>query len=165
LKGAILSEKNTKKAKTSDPMDLGLLQQLMKLMEANDLNTVDLRDGSRRVVLKRGAVAASPGGYVPAPSPGAPAAGSAGTPPVNEEAGLIAIKSPMVGTFYSKPNPESKPYVSIGSAVDEETDVCLIEAMKTFNTIKAECRGTIVKLLINDGQSVDVGKPLFMVKP
>ena len=163
-----MSEKGAKKIKTADPMDIALLQQLVKLMEANDLNTVDLRDGSRRVVLKRGPMMA-PTAYMTALPSGAPvaapAAGSAPLLPPNEDAGLIAIKSPMVGTYYSKANPESKPYVSVGSTVDEETDVCLIEAMKTFNTIKAECRGTIVKLLISDGQAVDVGKPLFMVKP
>jgi acetyl-CoA carboxylase biotin carboxyl carrier protein len=153
------------------PMDVSLLQQLVKLMAANDLNTVDLRDGTRRVVLKRGAVAAAPGfapmAYAPqpqaAPAPHSPAA----APPavVDENAGLVPIKSPMVGTFYSKPNPESKSFVIVGSQVDDESDVCIIEAMKTFNTIKAECRGVIAKILVTDGQAVDVGKPLFLVKP
>ena len=147
-------------------MDVGLLQQLVKLMAANDLNTVDLRDGAKRVILKRGAVVPAPiPGYAPAPqaypgfhSPAAPTTG-------RDEAALIPIKSPMVGTFYTKPNPEAKPFVTVGSTVDEESDVCIIEAMKTFNTIKAECHGTIAKVLVTDGQAVDVGKPLFLVKP
>lgn len=152
------------------PMDVSLLQQLVKLMAANDLNTIDLRDGTKRVVLKRGAAVAP--GFAPmayAPHPQSPPAHHppAATPPavVDEEAGLVPIKSPMVGTYYSKPNPESKSFVTVGSQVDDESDVCIIEAMKTFNTIKAECRGTIAKILVTDGQAVDVGKPLFLVKP
>jgi acetyl-CoA carboxylase biotin carboxyl carrier protein len=150
-------------------MDVGLLQQIVKLMAANDLNTVDLRDGQQRVVLKRGAVVATgmqQMGYAPPPQPqAAPPSPAAPPAPVSEDAGLVPIKSPMVGTFYSKPNPESKAFVTVGSQVDDETDVCIIEAMKTFNTIKAECRGTIARVLVTDGSAVDVGKPLFLVKP
>ncbi len=71
----------------------------------------------------------------------------------------------MVGTFYSSPSPEAKPFVSVGVTVDEETDVCVIEAMKVFNNIKAETRGTIVKILVTNGQTVEFGQPLFVVKP
>jgi acetyl-CoA carboxylase biotin carboxyl carrier protein len=82
-----------------------------------------------------------------------------------EEAGLTPIKSPMVGTFYSAASPDAKPFVSVGSAVDEETDVCVIEAMKVFNNIKAECRGTIAKVLVGNGQTVEFGQTLFLVRP
>ena len=85
--------------------------------------------------------------------------------PADADAGLTAIKSPMVGTFYASPNPESKAFVSVGSTVDEETDVCIIEAMKVFNNIKAECRGTIAKIMVNNGQTVEYGQVLFLVKP
>jgi acetyl-CoA carboxylase biotin carboxyl carrier protein len=71
----------------------------------------------------------------------------------------------MVGTFYSAPSPDAKPFISVGSTVDEETDVCVIEAMKVFNNIKAECRGTIAKILVTNGQTVEFGQPLFLVKP
>ena len=71
----------------------------------------------------------------------------------------------MVGTFYAKATPESKPFVTVGSQVDEETDVCVIEAMKVFNNIKAECRGSIAKILVTDGQTVEFGTVLFLVKP
>jgi acetyl-CoA carboxylase biotin carboxyl carrier protein len=159
------------------PMDVGLLEQLVKLMAANDLNTVDLRDGEKRVVLKRGQAVAAPGAYLPypamtqaAPAPAAPS-GGAGTPAAappsagGEEAGLTPIKSEMVGTFYSKPSPDAKPFVGVGSDVDEDTVVCVIEAMKHFNPVKADVRGTIAKVLVTDGQTVDVGKPLFLVRP
>ena len=71
----------------------------------------------------------------------------------------------MVGTFYAAASPDAKPFVSVGAQVDEETDVCVIEAMKVFNNIKAECRGTIAKILVTNGQTVEFGQPLFLVKP
>lgn len=168
-------EKAVKRAKTSgSPMDVDLLEQIVKLMSANDLNTVDVRDGDKRVVLKRGqAVVAGPVGYAPqyaqpqAPTAAPVAAPSAPTPtaaPVDENAGLTPIKSPMVGTFYTASSPDAKPFVQVGSSVDEETDVCIIEAMKVFNNIKAEMRGTIAKILVTNGQTVEFGQTLFLVK-
>jgi acetyl-CoA carboxylase biotin carboxyl carrier protein len=85
--------------------------------------------------------------------------------PVDEDAGLAAIKSPMVGTYYSSPSPDAKPFVQVGSVVDEETDVCVIEAMKVFNNIKAEVRGTITKILVTNGQTVEFGTVIFLVRP
>ena len=152
-------------------MDLGLLEQMTRLMKENDLNTVDVRDGDKRVILKRGApiIAGTSAAFVPqyaqAPAQaGAPGAeGGAGSPP--EDANLVPIKSPMVGTFYSSPSPEAKAFVSVGSTVDEESDVCIIEAMKVFNNIKAETRGTITKVLVENGATVEFGQVLFLVKP
>ena len=162
-------------------MDVSLLERMVKLMAANDLNTVDVRDGDKRVILKRGAAAfvapnASPGGYafpqfsapMPPQSPGlasGAASSGASATAANEDAGLVAIKSPMVGTFYAAPSPDAKPFVSVGSAVDEDTDVCVIEAMKVFNNIKAETSGTITKILVSNGQTVEFGQTLFLVKP
>ncbi len=149
------------------PMDVGLLQQIVELMAAHDLNTVDLRDGENRVVLKRGAVfsqqAPAPV-YSNAPQP-ATAASVSAPAPVNEDENLIPIKSPMVGTFYAAATPEAKAFVSVGSNVNEDTDVCIIEAMKVFNNIKAETRGTIAKVLVTNGQTVEFGQPLYLVKP
>ena len=71
----------------------------------------------------------------------------------------------MVGTFYAAPSPDAKPFIAVGSAVDEETDVCVIEAMKVFNNIKAEVRGTIARVLVTNGQTVEFGQALFLVKP
>jgi acetyl-CoA carboxylase biotin carboxyl carrier protein len=148
-------------------MDVGLLERIVKLMAANDLNTVDVRDGDKRVILKRGAVASAPM-YATAPTAHAPSPSSSSTSPaatVDEDAGLISIKSPMVGTFYSAGSPDAKAFVQVGSTVDEDTDVCIIEAMKVFNNIKAEMRGTISKILVTNGQTVEFGQPLFLVKP
>ena len=154
----------------SDPMDPSLLEQIVKLMAANDLNMVDVRDGQRRVILKRGAAVgpvtyAAPQAVVPQTASAA-APGPAPTPaPAGDLAGTTPIVSPMVGTFYSKPSPDAKPFVTVGSRVDEETVVCVVEAMKHFNPVKADVRGTIARILVSDGEVVDVNKPLFLVKP
>jgi acetyl-CoA carboxylase biotin carboxyl carrier protein len=158
---------------SSSPMDVDLLEQIVKLMTANDLHTVDVRDGEKRVILKRGAVQAI--SYAPqptgptaaaesAPAPGAPP--TAATPAAAaEDKTLVPIKSPMVGTFYAAPTPDAKAFVQVGSSVSEETDVCVIEAMKVFNNIKAESRGTIARVLVTNGQTVEFGQVLFLVKP
>lgn len=162
--------KNAASNHTSDsPMDVSLLERIVKLMASNDLNTVEVRDGDKRVILKRGAAVAS-GFYAPSPqsapvhAQAAPTGGAAAVP-VDEDAGLFAIKSPMVGTFYSAGSPDAKPFVNVGSRIDEESDVCIIEAMKVFNNIKAETRGTIAKILVSNGETVEFGQTLFLVKP
>ena len=155
-------------------MDVALLEQIVKLMTANDLTTVDVRDGDQRVILRRGAAETSLGpGFItamhsnPAPSHGTSASSGGNAPPqaAKVDESLVAIKSPMVGTFYSAASPDAKPFVQVGSTVDEESDVCIIEAMKVFNNIKAECRGTITKVLVTNGQTVEFGQELFLVKP
>lgn len=163
-------------ASKGNPMDIGLLEQLVKLMSANDLNTIAVRDGDRRVVLKRGAIAAAPVQFQYAPPTPAASGGLASASPSSapstlptsapsDDANLVAIKSPMVGTFYMSSSPDAKAFVSVGSTVDEETDVCIIEAMKVFNNIKAETRGTIAKIAVTNGQTVEFGQTLFLVKP
>jgi acetyl-CoA carboxylase biotin carboxyl carrier protein len=158
-------------------MDLGLLEQMVRLMAAHDLSAMEVHDGDKRVVLHRGPVAqAGPAVYTlgPAAAPAATAGAPASTPAAAaaasavaaaEEASFVAIKSPMVGTFYAAPSPDSKPFVSVGTSIDEETDVCVIEAMKVFNNIKAETRGTVARILVTNGQTVEYGQTLFLVKP
>jgi len=147
-------------------MDVNLLEQIVQLMSAHDLNTVDVRDGDRRVILKRGAdtivTSSAPTVAVPV---AAPAVAVVPAAPADDEAGYHKITSPMVGTFYAAPKPGEKPFVSVGGRVDPDTDVCIIEAMKTFNNIKAECSGTIARVLVQDGQPVEFGTVLFTVKP
>jgi acetyl-CoA carboxylase biotin carboxyl carrier protein len=172
-----LSKKNSGKksgkpkpaAASNSPINMDLLEQVVRLMNANDLNTIEVRDGNRRVVLKRGSVAApnASSGSTPVQYSSPTIIQNPGTPnaPADDTAGLLPIKSPMVGTFYSAASPDAKAFVSVGSTVDEETDVCIIEAMKVFNNIKAETRGTIAKILVSNGQTVEYGQTLFLVKP
>ena len=161
-------------------MDVDLLEQIVRLMASNDLSTVDVRDGDKRIMLRRGGETPPVmGGFVPqyAPPMAAPpmhavapnAATNAGSstpsaPAEEDDAKFLKIKSPMVGTFYAAPAKGAKPFVTVGTRVDEETDVCIVEAMKVFNNIKAECRGTIAKILMQDSQPVEFGQTLFVVK-
>jgi acetyl-CoA carboxylase biotin carboxyl carrier protein len=164
---------------SGSPMDVDLLSKIVELMTENDVNTVDVRDGQKRVVIKRGAAAfpptmMSPGYAMPAMQTAAPTAGAPG-PASRTKAGeegsgedeskLLRIKSPMVGTFYAAPSKGAKPFVTVGTKVEEDSDVCIIEAMKVFNNIKAECRGTITRVLVQDSQPVEFGQTLFLVKP
>ncbi|MFG0263926.1 MAG: acetyl-CoA carboxylase biotin carboxyl carrier protein [Rhodopirellula sp. JB055] len=156
-----------------DVFDIDRIRQIVELMEQHELNEVDLQQGDDRIKLTRGGTAPA---MIPAPvaaapvaaAPAAPAAASApaasgGDAPA-DTAGTITINSPMVGTFYSKANPESPPFVKVGDTVSDDTVVCIVEAMKVFNEIPAECRGKIVEVLVSDQQPVDFGKPLFRVQ-
>jgi acetyl-CoA carboxylase biotin carboxyl carrier protein len=149
------------------PFDLDKLRELVEMMEKHDLREVRLKRGDQRWMLRRGpqevAYApampmAAPPAASGAPAPAAPAAAAA-------DDGGVQIKSPMVGTFYRASTPGDKPFVKEGDRVSNDTVVCLIEAMKFFNQIKADCSGTIVKVLVNDGDPVDYGQPLFKIKP
>lgn len=152
-------------------IDIRKLKELVRLMVENDLAELDLRDQQETVTIKRGAqgqpvVYAQPAMAAPA---GAAGAGAAHEPAEEEapadDAGLIAIESPMVGTFYSSPNPDAEPFVSVGKSVSADSVVCLVEAMKVFNEIKAECSGTVERVLVNSGDAVEFGQKLFLVKP
>jgi len=152
-------------------VDLKTLRQLIKLMQDNDLTEVDLQDTEgEKVRLKRGGQTTASPVYMPAPQPAAPSPSAPASPVVPETQtsggpGLVEVKSPMVGTFYSAPTPDAAAFVSPGSKVSDETVVCIIEAMKVFNEIKAETKGTIEKVLVENGAAVEFGQPLFLVKP
>jgi len=147
------------------------------MMVSNDLVEISLRDGDVEVNLRRpnvnGQVSISPAeGQLPAqvaPVPTVPAAAPAASsapPPVEEEdADLVAISSPMVGTFYTAADPDSPPFVTPGSEVHADTVVCILEAMKVFNEIKAEIAGRIERILVKNAQPVEYGQPLFLVRP
>ncbi|QDV83218.1 acetyl-CoA carboxylase biotin carboxyl carrier protein [Planctomycetes bacterium TBK1r] len=142
--------------------DLERIRDIVKLMEEHDLTEVDLQQGDDRIKLGRGGPAAV--APVAAPAPAAPAAAA----PVASAAvddGSITINAPMVGTFYSKANPESEPFVQVGQMVSPDTIVCIVEAMKVFNEIPAECSGKVLEVLVADQQAVDFGKPMFRIQP
>ncbi len=150
-------------------IDLDKIRELIELMKEHDLCEVDLSDGEERVSLKRGSAASGPmvTAITPAPMMVAPVA----APPVTPEAtpspddGLVPIESPMVGTFYTKPDPDSDTFVAVGDEVTEDTTVCIIEAMKVFNEIKAETAGTVVRILVENDAPVEYGQPLMLVRP
>jgi acetyl-CoA carboxylase biotin carboxyl carrier protein len=128
---------------------------------------VDLQQGDDRIKLGRGGqpLLAPP---VPAPVPAAPAASAASAAEASgtsEHEGTLTINAPMVGTFYARANPEAEPFVQVGSRVTPETIVCIVEAMKVFNEIPAECTGKVVEILVGDQEPVDFGKPMFRIQP
>ena len=148
-------------------IDMRKLRELVKLMKENDLAELDLRDETEQVSIRRGGagepiVYATPGAAAAPPTP-QPAPAEAEPEPA--DAGLVEITSPMVGTFYSAASPDADPFVRAGAVIDAETVVCVIEAMKVFNEIKAETAGTVEKVLVSNGQAVEYGQPLFLVKP
>jgi acetyl-CoA carboxylase biotin carboxyl carrier protein len=147
------------------------VRELIDLMKENDLVEVEVVSGDNKIHLKR------PGATAPAALPAMPMhaavpAAAGPTPaaapsaePTAEAGDLAEIKSPIVGTFYAAPNPDSEPYVKTGDRVDSETVVCIIEAMKVMNEIKAETTGTIVEACVKDGESIEYGQVLFKVRP
>jgi acetyl-CoA carboxylase biotin carboxyl carrier protein len=152
-------------SKAPRPFDVKTLKSLIALMAQHDLHEVDLREGPRQIRLTRGAPAGMTHTVTAPPSVHtAPASGAAAVKPKPEKAAVI-IKSPTPGTFYKSPDPDSPPFVSVGSRVTPESVVCVIEAMKIFNEIHAECAGVITKVLIENAQPVEYGQALFEVDP
>ena len=153
----------SKGAKPKDVFDVDRIRQIIELMEQHELVEVDLQEGEEKIKLKRGGavpmVAAPVAAAAPAPVAAAPA------PATDNTAGTTTINAPMVGTFYAKANPESPAFVKVGDRVSADTIVCIVEAMKVFNEIPAECSGTIVEVLVSDQQAVDFGKPMFRIQP
>lgn len=152
--------------------DLQKIERIVEFMKKNDLTEVEIQHGDEKILLKRSgplqpAIAAVGPAHAAAAAPiNVPAPSHAEQTPANQlPDDLIEIKSPMVGTFYATPSPDSEPYVEIGSPVTEQTVVCIVEAMKVMNEIKAEVEGTIEEILVTSGQAVEYGHPLFRVKP
>jgi acetyl-CoA carboxylase biotin carboxyl carrier protein len=161
----------TKGGKPKDVFDVEHIEQIIQLMERHNLSEVDLQQGDEKIKLSRGStapvyvappLAAPPSGPQMAPAEAAlqPQTSASADPPGN----TVTINAPMVGTFYGRANPDSEPFVKIGDRVSEETVVCIVEAMKVFNEIPAECNGKIVEILVNDQEPVDFGKPMFRVQ-
>ncbi|HYD00881.1 MAG TPA: acetyl-CoA carboxylase biotin carboxyl carrier protein [Phycisphaerales bacterium] len=161
-------------------IDIRKLKELVRLMVENELSELNLQDQQETVQVKRGGagvpMVAVGGSQVHVPvsrsasvdddgegaAPAAPAPGGGGG---DSEAGLVAVVSPMVGTFYAAPRPDAQPFTTVGAAVAPDTTVCMVEAMKVFNEIKAETSGTIVKVLVQSGSAVEYGQKLFLVRP
>lgn len=159
---------------TDEAFDLERLKELIALMETHGLTEVDLKRGGQRWRLRRGpqeVMQVIPGGPYPVapsaiPAPVAPALAVAAqeTAPAAPPDGTIEIISPTVGTFYSSPSPDDPVFVEVGTKVAADTIVCIIEAMKVMNEIQSELSGTITEVLIEDGEAVEYGQPLFKVK-
>jgi len=152
-------------------LDLKVIKQVVELMKRSELSEFELEEEGFKLRLSRknGDVApqiihtSAPAAPAPAAAHAAPAAAAPAAAPV-EEKGVEIVKSPMVGTFYSAGSPESPAFVKVGDKVGADTIVCIIEAMKVMNEIQAELSGTITEVLIENGEAVEYGQPLFKVK-
>ena len=153
-------------------IDLKTLRELVKLMKQNDLTELDIQDETEKVKLRRGSedqpqvqvlpTASAPAAAPAQPAPSAPAAPAADA---SKDDGLLEITSPTVGTYYSASTPDADAFVSVGSKIKVDAVVCIVEAMKVFNEIKSEVAGEIVEVLVENGDAVEYGQPLFKVKP
>ena len=156
-------------------MDLKDIKAIIDLMRKNALSEFELERQDFKIKLKRGvtgplvAVEDSPvAPYIIASSPGTASGLPAAPAPIALQPAapaLLEIKSPMIGTFYRAPSPESADYVEVGTEVNPETVVCLIEAMKVMNEIKAEVKGVVTHILVENAKPVEFGQPLFRIRP
>ena len=161
-------------------MDLKLIRNLVRLMERGEVTELEIDDqnSGMRVHLKRGDLSPSPAPQAPVVMMGAgpgvsphPDWSSMSMPappapegPAERDPSIQEVTSPMVGTFYRASSPESEPFADLGTRVDETSTICIIEAMKVMNEIKAECRGEVVEILVENGDPVEYGQPIFLVK-
>jgi len=156
---------------------LDKLKQIIEIMKEHNLVEVQIKEGENEISVKKGQTGV-PGQpqitHVPVISTGIPAvlpqAGAIPAPTAQpsgmaSQEKLAEIKSPLVGTFYARPSPDSEPYIEVGSRVEPDTVVCIIEAMKVMNEIKAEMSGTITEIVATSGEAVEYGQVLFRVKP
>jgi len=153
-------------------VDLEEIKQIIALMKRNELTEFELEREGGKIRIKRGpngsaqsdtAVMQMPVQAAPvmmAPAAVAPVAAAVAAPPSD----TVEIKSPMVGTFYRAPSPDAAPFIEVGGLVNEETVVCIIEAMKVMNEIKAEIKGVITEVLVENAKAVEFGQPLFRVR-
>ena len=155
-------------------MDLKDIKAIIDLMKKNSISEFELERQDFKIRLKRGPNAgAIPIQYDELPTLTAPfpaaalSTGTAATTMPAQSGGVseLEIKSPMIGTFYRAPSPESAPYVDIGSEVNPEAVVCIIEAMKVMNEIKAEAKGVVTQVLVENAKPVEFGQPLFKIRP
>jgi acetyl-CoA carboxylase biotin carboxyl carrier protein len=156
--------------------DLQKIKELIEIMEQKGLAEIEIKHGDDKIFLKRHVPQLSIPAETASLKPESIAVPTgddiaktpvAGTGPSAPEKGedLEQIKSPIVGTFYATPSPDSEPYVEVGSHVEPQTVVCIIEAMKVMNEIKAETSGMIAEVLVTNGQAVEYGQVLFRVRP
>lgn len=183
--GETPNRRNRTRREQSDPaasVNMEELRELIALMSDNGLAELELEREDFRVRLRRDSIGVASGhapeaaqpASAPVPTPAvapAPAAsgpahpGTQATTAASEDQNLHIIPSPIVGTFYRSPSPNADPFVKIGSNVEHDTVVCIIEAMKLMNEIQAEASGQVVKIYVENGQPVEYGQPLFGIKP
>ncbi len=151
-------------------MDLKDIKAIIDLMKKNSIAEFEMEKQDFKIKLKRGVglpVGDEPAMPVYPQVPMAPGVVVPQTalPAPPQATGEVEIKSPMIGTFYRAPSPEAPPYVEVGTEVNPETVVCIVEAMKVMNEIKAEAKGVVTQVLVENAKPVEFGQPLFKIRP
>lgn len=155
-------------------MDLKDIKAIIDLMKKNSVSEFELEKQDFKIRLKRGmpgnSIQSEDGGqqmiaYAPMPAALPAASGDAPAAAVAAVSNEVDIKSPMIGTFYRTPSPDAAAYVEVGTQVNPDTVVCIIEAMKVMNEIKAEAKGVITQILVEGAKPVEFGQPLFKIRP
>jgi acetyl-CoA carboxylase biotin carboxyl carrier protein len=150
-------------------MDLRKLKKLIDLVQESGIAELEITEGEEKVRIAKGgqvSIAHAPAAPLPAPMLAAVAAAAPGAGAgVAESPGRAGhtLNAPMVGTFYRAPAPDAKPFVEVGQQIKEGETVCIIEAMKLMNEIEADASGTVVEILVENGQPVEYGQPLFVI--
>ncbi|MCW3845743.1 acetyl-CoA carboxylase biotin carboxyl carrier protein [Sphingomonas sp. LB-2] len=150
-------------------VDIDIVRQLAAVLDETQLTEIEVEDGARRIRVARKAAqqvvaAAAPAPVAPAAAPAAPVAAAPAEAPAPAPSAANAVKSPMVGTAYLSPNPESPPFVAVGQKVSAGETLLIIEAMKTMNPIAAPAGGTVTAVLVDNGQPVEFDQPLVVVE-
>ena len=149
-------------------MDLRKLKTLIDLVSESNVSELEITEAEGKVRIVKGPVggpvAVAAPVMVAAPGVAVPAAPVAAAPAEAPLASGHIVKSPMVGTFYTASSPEAKPFVQVGSMVKEGDTICIIEAMKILNEIEADKSGTVTRVMVDNGQAVEYGQPLFMIE-
>lgn len=153
-------------------MDLKLVKKLLDLISESDANEIAVEEGDFKMKVKKVSSDAQPVQYqmaapqqqAPAPQPAKPQAESAGSSPAESKPDGETVKSPIVGTYYEAPSPDSDPFISVGDSIKKGQTLCIVEAMKIMNEIEAEFDGVVQKILVNNGQPVEFDQPLFIIK-
>ena len=151
-------------------MDLRKLKTLIDLVSESNVSELEITEAEGKVRIVKGPVGAPLAMAAPV-MVAAPVAAPASFAPAAPDAAVEApvpsghvVKSPMVGTFYTSSSPDSKPFVQVGSVVNEGETICIIEAMKILNEIEADKSGTVTRILVDNGQAVEYGQPMFMIE-
>ncbi len=151
-------------------MNLNEIKQLIDIVNSSDLQETIIEEGNFKIILRRSASSAPPQTLAVQPSvtvtPLQTQSQTAAQPVKSEPiSGLVDSRSPIVGTFYQSSSPDSPPFVAVNDIVKKGDVLCIIEAMKLMNEIEAEVSGTIVEILVDNGQAVEYDQPLFRIKP
>ena len=145
-------------------MDIRKIKKLIEIIEESDIAELEIKEGEEAIRISRYSAAPAPVAYAPAPASHVPTAVAVAAAPAEEKITGHMVKSPMVGTFYRSASPGTKVFVDVGQSVMVGDTLCIIEAMKILNQIEADKSGIVTQILVENGEPVEYGQPLFIIE-